>query len=97
MVIFFNIKECCVYRLESPHQGDSYEYHNIHFQDKIRDLELSQMYQYAFNNGKKILGTSDLVRNSHGKCAVGVQAFQCRGTRRSERTVQSQIRLLLKG
>ena len=96
MVIFFNIQECCVYLLESPYQGDSYEYHNIRFQDKIRDLELSQMYQYALME-KKILGTSDLVQNSHGKCAVGVQAIQCRGTSRSEQTVQSQIRLLLKG
>ena len=34
-------KICCVYSLESLHRGDSYEYTQHTFQDKIRDFDLS--------------------------------------------------------
>ena len=56
--IFFKIKlhECCVYSLESLHRGDSYEYTNIRFQDKIIDVKLSQLYQYIFSYGKGFYG-----------------------------------------
>ena len=48
--------------------------HNIHFQDKMRDLELSQIYKYLLLWIKK-LRTKELVRNIRVKRAIGVRAI----------------------
>ena len=74
--IFFKIKlhECCVYSLESRHRGDSYDYTNIHFQDKIIDLKLSQLYHYISSYKKRFLWTQERVQNSRSKRANCVQA-----------------------
>ena len=34
--IFFNMKVCCVFSLESPRRGDSYEYTQLPFSIYIR-------------------------------------------------------------
>ena len=51
--------------------------HNIHFQDKIRDLLLSHMYIYIYicSYGKNI-GTQEGIRNGHGRRAIGVRAIE---------------------
>ena len=46
--------------------------HNIHFQNKIRDLELSQVSLYLQLWEK--LGTQERARNSRGKRGIGVRA-----------------------
>ena len=49
---------------------------NIHFQDKITDLKLSQFYQNISRYGKKFLRTQDQVQNSRGKQAISIQATE---------------------
>ena len=48
--------------------------HNIHFQDKLIDLELSELYSNISSYGKKFLGTQERVGNSSGKQAISVRA-----------------------
>ena len=75
---FLQNKVCCVYSLGSPHRGDSYEYtqHSIHFQDKISDLELFQLYYNVCSHVKTILEPQERVRNSYGIRANGVRAIE---------------------
>ena len=44
--------------------------HNIHFRDKMRDLELFQIDISRY--GKKIPGTREQVQNSHDKQTISV-------------------------
>ena len=66
--IFFNIKVCCVFSLESPHRGDSNEYikHNIF----NINTKISRNYP-KYNNvccfWIFFLGTQERVQNSHIK------------------------------
>ena len=47
--IFFNMKVCCVFLLESPHRGDSIEYTIYHFQyNKEYHSKLAKIYSYRF-------------------------------------------------
>ena len=58
--IFFNMKVCCVFSLESPHRGDSNEYtqytiFNIHMYKKRKRPQISQICSYRiFSKGLKI-------------------------------------------
>ena len=54
--IFFKIKVCCVYSLESPHRGDSYEYTQHTFKVKEETYNYPK-YIYICSYWKKILGT----------------------------------------
>ena len=48
--IFFNMKVCCVFSLESPHRGDSNEYtqYTIFNVKKENHRKLSQICSYGF-------------------------------------------------
>ena len=48
--IFFNMKVCCVFSLESPHRGDSNEYtqYTIFNIKKINHPKLSKICSYGF-------------------------------------------------
>ena len=74
--IFFNMKACCVFQLESPHRGDSNEY----TQHAIINIKKKIILNYPkYNNvcsyGILSLGTQGRVRNSCGKRAIGVRAI----------------------
>ena len=73
-LIFFNMKVCCMFSLESPHRGDSNEYtHNTIFnKQKGNHPKLSQICSYAF----LYQGTQERVRNSRGKRAISVRATE---------------------
>ena len=54
--IFFNLKVCCVFSLESPHRGDSNEYtqYTIFNKKKENHPKLSQICSYGiFSKGLK--------------------------------------------
>ena len=73
-LIFFNMKVCCVFSLESPHRGASNEYtqYTIFNKQKGNHPELSQICSYAF----LYQGTQERVRNSRGKRAISVRATE---------------------
>ena len=50
--------------------------YNIHFQDKMIALKLSQHYYYISSHGEKFQGTQNRVRNSRGKRATSVRAIE---------------------
>ena len=51
---------------------------NIHFQDKIIDIKLSQLYYNISSYGnKRFPRTQKRVRNSRGKRAISVRATGC--------------------
>ena len=69
--VFFNMTVYCVFSLESPHRGDSYEYKQYKiFNIYKNQLKLSQNLQLSiiFN------GTQKRVR--HSKRAISVQATE---------------------
>ena len=54
--VFFNMKVCCVFSLESPHQGDSNEYtqYTISQYEKENQPKLTQICSYEiFSMGPK--------------------------------------------
>ena len=63
------MKICCVFSLESPHQGDSNEYkqHTIFNINKKITLNYPKSAAMGF-----FLGTQERVRNSRGKQAISV-------------------------
>ena len=72
--IFFNMKVCCVFSLESPHRGDSNEFtpyttFNI---KKENHPKLSLICSYGF----LCQGTQERVRISRGKRAISVRATE---------------------
>ena len=72
-LIFFNMDVCCVFSLESPHQGDFNEFtqyttFNI---KKENHPKLSQICR----NWIFFQGTQERVRNSRGKRAISVRAI----------------------
>ena len=72
--IFFIIKVCCVFSLESPHRGDSNEYTQytiFNIKNEII-LYLSQICSYGFLFQR----TRDRVRNSHSKLAISFCATE---------------------
>ena len=59
--IFFNMKVCCVFSLESPHRGDSNEYTQYTiFNVKENHPKLFQICGYGF----LFRGTQERVRNT---------------------------------
>ena len=66
------MKLCCVFSLESHHQGDSNEY----IQDTIFNIKKKITLNYPKNRQlwDFFLGTQEQVRNSRGKRAISVCA-----------------------
>ena len=64
---------CCVFSLESPHEGDSNKYaqHTIVNLKKENHPKLSQVCGYGF-----FQGSQERVRNSGGKRAISVRATE---------------------
>ena len=72
-LIFCNMKVCCVFSLESPHRGDSYEC----TQYTIFNMKMKIFLNYPKSAAKGFFqGTQELVRNSHGKRAISVRAIE---------------------
>ena len=71
--IFFNMKVCCVFSLESPHRGDSNEYtqYTTFNMQKKNTLNYFKLQPRDF-----FLGTQERVRNSRGKRTISVQASE---------------------
>ena len=72
-LIFYNMKVCCVFSVESPHSGDSNEftqYTVLNIKKKIT-LNFSKLQPRDY-----FLGTQERVQNSHGKQAISVQATE---------------------
>ena len=73
--IFFNMKVCYVFLLESPDRGDSNEYTQhtiINLKKKITSNY--PKYNDVCNCRNFVLGTQERVRNSSGKRAISVRA-----------------------
>ena len=72
-LIFYNMKVCCVFSLESPHWGDSNEntQYTVFNIKKENHTELSQICSQGF----VFLGTEERVRNNRGKRAISVRAI----------------------
>ena len=70
--IFFNMKICCVFSLESPHRGDS----NESTQYTIFNIEkkITLKFRKSAAMGFLCQGTQERVRNSRGKRAISVRA-----------------------
>ena len=74
--IFYNIKVCCVFSLESPHRGDSDEctqYSIFIFNFKKKKIALNYPNSAAMGFFQ---GTQARVRNSDGKLAISVRATE---------------------
>ena len=72
--IFFNMKVCCVFSLESPHRGDSNEYtqytiFNIEKENHPKIISNLQLWIFVPNDSR----TSS---NSPGKRAISVRATE---------------------
>ena len=72
-MIFFNMKVFCVFSLESPHRGDSYEYTQYSISNIKRKITLNYTKSAAM---VCFLGTQARVLNSHGKRAISVRATE---------------------
>ena len=71
--IFFNMKVCCVFSLESPQRGDSNEYTQQIIFKIIK--KISQNYPESAAMGF-FPGAQERVRNSRGKQAINVRATE---------------------
>ena len=71
--IFFNMKVCCVFTLESPHEGDSNEYTQPTIFSIKKKISLSYPKSEAMDF---FLGTQERVRKSRGKRAISVRATE---------------------
>ena len=73
--IFFNMKICCVFSLESPLKGDSNEYKQHTSINIIKKMTLNcSKYNNVCSCWNVFLGTQDRVRNSRDKRAISVRA-----------------------
>ena len=74
--VFFNMKVCCVFSLESPHRGNSNEYtqHTI-FNIKIFFRKINLNYPKSAAVGF-FQGTPERVQNSCGRRAISVGATE---------------------
>ena len=71
--IFFNMKVCCMFSLESPHRGDSNEY----TQHIIFNIKNKNTLNYPRSAAVEFFqGTQERVRNSRGRRAVSVRATE---------------------
>ena len=72
--IFFNMKVCYVFLLESPHRSDSNEYKQYTiFNLKKKKITLNYPKSAAVGF---FLGTQEQVQNSRGKPAISVRATE---------------------
>ena len=71
--IFFNMKVCCVFTLESPNRGDSSEYiqYNIFNIKKKIILNYPTLQPWDF-----FLAIQERARNSRGKRGISVRATE---------------------
>ena len=67
--ILFNMKMCCVFSLESPHQGDSNEYTQYAMFNMKKKITLNYLKLMTMGFCQ---GTQERVRNSHGVRATEV-------------------------
>ena len=72
-LIFFNVKVCCVFSLESPHRGDSNEYTQHTIFNNIKEITLNYCKSAAIGFFPR---DSRTIRNSHGKQAISVRATE---------------------
>ena len=72
-LIFYNIKVCCVYLLESPHWGDSNEYTKHTILNILKKIILNYPKSAAMGF---FPGTQEQVQNSRGKRAISVRAIE---------------------
>ena len=73
--LFYTIKVCCMFELESPHRGDSNKYTQFtifNIKKKIA-LNCPKSAAIRFFQGTK---TKKRVRNSHGKRAISLRATE---------------------
>ena len=71
------MKAFCVFSLESPYQGDSYEYTQHAIINIKKKITLNYpKYNNVCSYGSFSLGTQERVQNSRGKRAIGVRAFE---------------------
>ena len=71
--IYFNMKICCVFSLESPHRGDSNEYTQYTIVNIQKKITLNHPKSAAMGFYQ---GTQVRARNSRGKRAIGVRATE---------------------
>ena len=72
-LIFYNMKVCCVFSLESPHGGDS----NENTQYTIFNIKKKMNLNYPESAAMEFFqGTQKRVRNSRGKRAISVRATE---------------------
>ena len=71
--IFFNMKVCCVFSLESPHRGDS----NKNTQYTILNMNKKNTLNYPKSATMGLfLRPQKRVRNSRGKRAISARATE---------------------
>ena len=71
-LIFYNMKVCCVFSLESPHWGDS----NKYTQYTVFNIKMKIIPNYPKSAANGFLGTQERVRNSRGKRTMSVRATE---------------------
>ena len=73
-LIFFDMKVCCVFSLESPHRGDS----NENTQYTIFNMNKRNTLNYPKSAAKGLFfqGTQERVQNSRGKRDISVRATE---------------------
>ena len=74
--IFFKMKVCCAFSLESPYRGDSNEYTQhtiINIKRKSPEISQNTLMHAAIIF---LLGTQERVRNNRGKRAISVRATE---------------------
>ena len=72
-LIFYNMKVCCVFSLESPHGGDS----NENTQYTIFNIKKKINLNYPESAAMEFFqGTQKRARNSRGKRAISVRATE---------------------
>ena len=71
--IFFNMKVCCVFSLESPHRGDSNEYTQYTSFNLLKKITLNHRKSASMGF---FPGIQRRVRNSRGKRTISVRAAE---------------------
>ena len=76
-LIFFDMKVCCVFSLESPHRGNPNDYtqYTIINTEKKITLNYSKYYNVS-SYGIFFLGTQEQVRNRLGKRVISVRVTE---------------------
>ena len=76
-LIFYNMKVCCVFSLESPHRGDSNEYTQYTVFNIKREITVTVTLTYPKSLALEFyLWTQERVRTSHDERAISVRATE---------------------